>query len=116
MGRKISHCLKQPWQNLFKVTLPSDLLTSFVLIKTGTESLPKEFTCAKEAKDLITDCCKGIISLNWGAVLIRGTEFVLALSSEANEICDKESKKTLLPEHILAALKVSLPPSTTTRM
>lgn len=42
-------------------------------------------------------------------MLIRGTEFVLALSSEANEICDKESKKTLLPEHILAALKV--PPS-----
>lgn len=34
------------------------------------------------------------------------TEFVLAVSSEANEICDKESKKTMLPEHILAALKV----------
>lgn len=33
-------------------------------------------------------------------------EFVLAIASEANEICEKDLKKTMLPEHILAALKV----------
>lgn len=37
----------------------------------------------------------------------RVPEFVMAISSEANEICEKESKKTMTPEHVLAALKVS---------
>lgn len=32
-------------------------------------------------------------------------EFVLAVSSEANEICEKGSKKTMAPEHIIQALK-----------
>ncbi|GAA5925847.1 uncharacterized protein JCM15063_005140 [Sporobolomyces koalae] len=54
------------------------------------ELLPEGFIATKEVKDLMAECCK---------------EFVLAVSSEANEICDKESKKTMLPDHILAALK-----------
>jgi hypothetical protein len=33
-------------------------------------------------------------------------EFVLAVSSEANEICEKESKKTMNPDHVVSALKV----------
>ncbi len=28
------------------------------------------------------------------------------ISSEANEICEQESKKTIAPEHIISALKV----------
>ena len=28
------------------------------------------------------------------------------ISSEANEICEQESKKTIAPEHIIGALKV----------
>jgi hypothetical protein len=35
------------------------------------------------------------------------TEFILLVSGEANEICEKSSKKTILPEHVVAALKVS---------
>lgn len=31
---------------------------------------------------------------------------MLAIASEAHEICEKDLKKTMLPEHILAALKV----------
>jgi hypothetical protein len=31
---------------------------------------------------------------------------VLTIASEANEICEKDSKKTMMPEHIVAALKV----------
>lgn len=35
-------------------------------------------------------------------------EFIHLISSEANEICEQESKKTIAPEHIISALKVSL--------
>ncbi|GJN90821.1 hypothetical protein Rhopal_003835-T1 [Rhodotorula paludigena] len=54
------------------------------------ELLPEGYTATKEVKDLIAECCK---------------EFVLAISSEANEICEKDSKKTMLPDHIVSALK-----------
>lgn len=33
-------------------------------------------------------------------------EFIHLISSEANEICEQESKKTIAPEHIIGALKV----------
>lgn len=33
-------------------------------------------------------------------------EFIHLISSEANEICEKESKKTIAPEHIISALEV----------
>lgn len=37
---------------------------------------------------------------------ILRSEFIHLISSEANEICDQESKKTIAPEHIIGALKV----------
>ncbi len=42
-----------------------------------------------DTRDLIANCC---------------SEFVQLLSSEANEICEKDSKKTITPEHVLRAL------------
>ncbi|GAA5872100.1 hypothetical protein JCM3774_002274, partial [Rhodotorula dairenensis] len=54
------------------------------------EFLPAGFTATKEVKDLMVDCCK---------------EFLLTVASEANEICEKDSKKTMSPEHIVSALK-----------
>ena len=33
-------------------------------------------------------------------------EFIHLISSEANEICEQDSKKTIAPEHIIGALKV----------
>lgn len=33
-------------------------------------------------------------------------EFIHLISSEANEICEQESKKTIAPEHIIGALRV----------
>jgi histone H3/H4 len=33
-------------------------------------------------------------------------EFIHMISTEANEICEKEAKKTISPEHIVGALKV----------
>ncbi|SCV72016.1 BQ2448_4710 [Microbotryum intermedium] len=54
------------------------------------ELLPPGYSVAKDAKDLIADCCK---------------EFVLSIASEANEICEKDSKKTLAPDHVIKALE-----------
>ncbi len=44
----------------------------------------------KDARDLLIDCC---------------VEFITLISSEANEISEKEAKKTIAPEHIDKALR-----------
>ncbi|KAF7776379.1 transcriptional regulator family: Histone-like TF [Agaricus bisporus var. burnettii] len=54
------------------------------------ELLPNDIVCAKETRDLVIECC---------------VEFIHLISSEANEICEQESKKTIAPEHIISALK-----------
>ncbi|KZO92219.1 histone-fold-containing protein, partial [Calocera viscosa TUFC12733] len=54
------------------------------------EMLPNEMVCAKDTVTLIIDCC---------------VEFIHLISSQANDICEKESRKTIAPEHILGALK-----------
>lgn len=47
-------------------------------------------TFAKDARDLLIDCC---------------VEFITLISSEANDIAEKEAKKTIAAEHIEKALK-----------
>jgi len=54
------------------------------------EILPEDVICSKDTKDLVAECCK---------------EFITLISSEANEICEKDAKKTISPEHITSALK-----------
>ncbi|XP_064616187.1 protein Dr1-like [Liolophura sinensis] len=44
---------------------------------------------ANDARELILNCC---------------TEFIHLVSSEANDICNKQQKKTISPEHVLGAL------------
>ncbi|CAG8558396.1 3907_t:CDS:2, partial [Ambispora leptoticha] len=51
-----------------------------------TEMLPADIVCAKDTRDLLIDCC---------------VEFIHLIASEANEICEKESKKTIAAEHAL---------------
>lgn len=78
------------------------------------ELLPNEITCAKETRDLIIECCVGEVILCHfhprayvDAPLVDSlAEFIHLISSEANEICEQESKKTIAPEHIISALKV----------
>ncbi|KAL7282157.1 histone-fold-containing protein [Trametes coccinea BRFM310] len=73
--------------------IPSDedlSLPKATVTKMISELLPNEVTCAKETRDLIIECC---------------VEFIHLISSEANEICEQESKKTIAPEHIISALK-----------
>ncbi|KAJ3339993.1 erg10, acetyl-CoA C-acetyltransferase [Gonapodya sp. JEL0774] len=54
------------------------------------EMMPKDLQMSKEARELITECC---------------VEFIHLLSSEANEVCEKENRKTISGDHVLKALK-----------
>ncbi|KAF9168081.1 negative cofactor 2 transcription regulator complex subunit ncb2 [Actinomortierella ambigua] len=54
------------------------------------EMMPDDIACAKDTRDLLIECC---------------VEFIHLLASEANEICEKEAKKTIAAEHVIAALK-----------
>ncbi|KAF9088992.1 negative cofactor 2 transcription regulator complex subunit ncb2 [Mortierella sp. AD031] len=54
------------------------------------EMMPDDIACAKDTRDLLIDCC---------------VEFIHLLASEANEICEKETKKTIAAEHVITALK-----------
>lgn len=47
-------------------------------------------TFARDARDLLIDCC---------------VEFITLISSEANEIAEREAKKTIATEHIDKALR-----------
>ncbi|EHA46171.1 hypothetical protein MCOR27_009467 [Pyricularia oryzae] len=61
--------------------------------KIVSEILPQSdgITYSKEARDLLIECC---------------VEFITLISSEANEISDKEAKKTIACDHITKALEV----------
>ncbi|ORZ21772.1 histone-fold-containing protein [Lobosporangium transversale] len=54
------------------------------------EMMPDDIACAKDTRDLLIECC---------------VEFIHLLASESNEICEKETKKTIAAEHVIAALK-----------
>jgi histone H3/H4 len=60
--------------------------------KIVTEILPQSsgVAFAKEARDLLIECC---------------VEFITLVSSEANEISEKEAKKTIACDHITKALE-----------
>ncbi|KAL5508320.1 NCB2 [Sanghuangporus vaninii] len=66
-------------------------LPKATVAKMISELLPNDVSCAKETRDLIIECC---------------VEFIHLISSEANEICEQESKKTIAPDHIIRALKL----------
>ncbi|KAF3901950.1 hypothetical protein ABW21_db0209888 [Orbilia brochopaga] len=54
-----------------------------------SEILPSDLAFAKDARDLLIECC---------------VEFITLISSEANEIAEKEAKKTIASEHVVKAL------------
>ncbi|EEC70949.1 hypothetical protein OsI_02549 [Oryza sativa Indica Group] len=62
----------------------------FKIIK---EMLPPDVRVARDAQDLLVECC---------------VEFINLLSSESNEVCSREDKKTIAPEHVLRALQLCL--------
>ena len=56
----------------------------------ATNESESSITFARDARDLLIDCC---------------VEFITLISSEANEIAEREAKKTIATEHIDKALK-----------
>ncbi|XXG74314.1 hypothetical protein AAC387_Pa07g3070 [Persea americana] len=68
------------------VSLPK--ATMFKIIK---EMLPPDVRVARDAQDLLVECC---------------VEFINLISSESNEVCNKEEKRTIAPEHVIKALEV----------
>lgn len=66
---------------------------------------------------MVIECCVGPCQtfpyvLIFAKLIVSSTsphlEFIHLISSEANEICEQDSKKTIAPEHIIGALKVRL--------
>jgi len=68
------------------------LTTTATVQKIVGEILPTSSGCvfSKEARDLLIECC---------------VEFITLVSSEANEISEKEAKKTIACDHITKALE-----------
>jgi histone H3/H4 len=68
------------------------MLTTATVQKIITEILPPSMgqTFSKDARDLLMECC---------------VEFITLISSEANDISEKEAKKTIACEHVEKALR-----------
>lgn len=76
-------------------TIPNqqfDRATTATVQKIITEVLANDtgMSFAKETRDLLIECC---------------VEFITMISSEANEIAEKDAKKTIACEHIVKALE-----------
>ncbi|KAH9385498.1 down-regulator of transcription 1 [Nematocida major] len=55
-----------------------------------SETLESPLICSREVKQVLLNCC---------------AEFVHIIATEANEVCEKEQKKTLTHEHVYRALR-----------
>lgn len=87
--------LSLPKGKLLTLTLSRVFLSLTVIAtvqKIVSEILPPSsgVAYAKEARDLLIECC---------------VEFITLISSEANEISEKEAKKTIACDHITKALE-----------
>ncbi|XP_031104423.1 protein Dr1 homolog isoform X1 [Ipomoea triloba] len=67
-------------------SLPKATMTKII-----KEMLPPDVRVARDCQDLLIECC---------------VEFINLISSESNEVCNKEDKRTIAPEHVLKALEV----------
>lgn len=61
-----------------------------ILTPSPTSSAYEGMSFAKDSRDLLIECC---------------VEFITMISSEANEIAEKDAKKTIACEHITKALE-----------
>ncbi|KAJ6672590.1 PROTEIN DR1-like protein [Salix viminalis] len=67
-------------------SLPKATMTKII-----KEMLPPDVRVARDAQDLLIECC---------------VEFINLVSSESNDVCSREDKRTIAPEHVLKALQV----------
>ena len=75
-------CIDIPVSNRFDKATVQKIITEILPQSAGQ-------TFAKDARDLLIECC---------------VEFITLISTEANEISEKEAKKTIAVEHIEKAL------------
>ncbi|KAJ9174100.1 hypothetical protein P3X46_017165 [Hevea brasiliensis] len=67
-------------------SLPKATMTKII-----KEMLPPDVRVARDAQDLLIECC---------------VEFINLVSSESNEVCSREEKRTIAPEHVVKALQI----------
>ncbi|XP_023767127.1 protein Dr1 homolog [Lactuca sativa] len=67
-------------------SLPKATMTKII-----KEMLPPDVRVARDTQDLLIECC---------------VEFINLISSESNEVCGREDRRTIAPEHVLKALEV----------
>lgn len=72
------------------LSLPKATVQKIITEILATNDSESSITFARDARDLLIDCC---------------VEFITLISSEANEIAEREAKKTIATEHIDKALK-----------
>ncbi|KAI3630680.1 hypothetical protein MIR68_012115 [Amoeboaphelidium protococcarum] len=65
-------------------------LPKATISKLIADYLPDGVKCSQEARDVIQDCL---------------TEFIHLLTTQANDVCSKSTKKVILPQHITEALE-----------
>lgn len=72
------------------LSLPKATVQKIITEILATNDSESSITFARDARDLLIDCC---------------VEFITLISSEANDIAEREAKKTIATEHIDKALK-----------
>lgn len=75
--------LAPPGEQDDDLTLPRASINKMI------KELVPNLRVANESRELLLNCC---------------TEFIHLISSEANEVCNQKSKKTINAEHVLEAL------------
>ena len=99
----------------FQYTMSSDdddeLFGPSSSIQGGSAAADEELTLPRAAMNkMIKEVMPNIRVANEARELILqcSTEFIHLLSSEANEICDKQQKKTISPEHVLQGILIRI--------
>ncbi|KAK6250149.1 hypothetical protein SCA6_004154 [Theobroma cacao] len=93
-------------------SLPKATMTKII-----KEMLPPDVRVARDAQDLLIECCVVPIvfvasqaSIKLFLVIDENfkpfAEFINLISSESNDVCNREEKRTIAPEHVLKALEV----------
>ncbi|KAJ9127073.1 hypothetical protein QFC24_001307 [Naganishia onofrii] len=67
-----------------------------ILMNPENNPSTKELSCAKETVDVLSSAC---LDPDFVA-----TEFIKMISMQSNEICEKDKKKTIAPEHAIQAI------------
>ena len=90
--------------NVSSVTVPVQVAGPFNMANRDTEREDDELSIPRAALNkMIKELVPNVRVANDSRELILNccTEFIHLISSEANEICNKQQKKTISPEHVL---------------